>query len=57
MQAGDAALHVDGAAPVELAVLDVAGERVVAPARGVARRHDVGMAGEHEVGRAVPMRA
>ncbi len=51
--AGDAALHVDGAAPVEKAVLDVAGERAVAPGALVAGRHHVGMSGEGDVRRAV----
>ena len=50
--AGDAALHVDGAAAVEIAVLDVAGERAVGPGALVARRHHVGMAGESDVRRA-----
>ena len=31
--AGDAALHVDGAAPIEFAALDLAAERIVPPAR------------------------
>ena len=47
--AGDAALHVGGAAAEELAAFDDAAERVVAPARDVARRHDVGVTCEHEV--------
>jgi len=46
---GDAALHVDGAAAIEEAVLDVAGERAMAPGALVARRHHVGMAGEGDV--------
>ena len=50
---GDAALHVDGAAPVEHAVRDHRRRRVVAPAPPVAGRHDVGMAGEQETGAAV----
>src|SRR5262249_47446924 len=35
-EAGDAALHVDGAAAIEHAIDDVAGERAVAPRRFVA---------------------
>ena len=50
--AGDAALHVDGAAAVQKAVLDVAGERAVGPGALVARRHHVGMAGKGDVRRA-----
>ena len=49
---GDAALHVAGAAAPELAVGDLAGERIEPPARDVAGRHDVGVAGEDEIGRA-----
>ena len=56
-EAGDAALHVDRAAAVEHAVGDVAGKRRVRPFRLVAGRHHVGMPGEHEMRRAVPMRA
>src|SRR5712672_396487 len=47
--AGDAALHVDGAAAVEKAILDVARERAMAPGVLVARWHHVGMPGEGEV--------
>ena len=50
-RAGDAALHVDRAAAVELAVGDRAGEGRMLPCRLVARRHHVGMSGEHQVGR------
>ena len=50
--AGDAALHVDGAAAVQKAVLDVAGERAMGPCALVARRHHVGMAGKGDVRRA-----
>ena len=49
--AGDAALHVDRAAAVEKAVLDVARERAVAPCGLVAGRHHVGMAGKGDVRR------
>ncbi len=47
--AGDRALHVDGAAAVQHAVSDVGAERRVLPVRLVARRHHVGVAGEHEM--------
>src|SRR6202042_2717443 len=47
--AGDAALHVDGAAAIEQAVLHLAGERAVAPRAFVARRHHGGMAGKANV--------
>ena len=46
----DAALHVAGAAAPELAVGDLGRERVEPPARLVARRHHVGVAGEGEIG-------
>ena len=49
--AGDAALHVDGAAAIQKAVLDVAGERAVAPGGLVAGRHHVGMPGKADVRR------
>ena len=52
---GDAALHVAGAAAPELAVGDLGGERIEAPARRIARRHDVGMAGEDEIRRSGPV--
>ena len=55
--AGDRALHVDRAAAVEHAVVDVAGERRVRPRLRIAGRHHVGVAGEHQMRRAVPMRA
>ena len=51
--AGDAALHVDGAAAVEEAVLDLARERAMAPCGFVAGRHHVGMAGKGDVRRCV----
>ena len=47
-EGGDAGLHVGGAAAVELAVLDGGGEGRVSPGRGVAGRHDVGVAVEAE---------
>src|ERR1700682_4292571 len=46
---GNAALHVDSTAAIEKAVLDVAGERAMAPCALVARRHHFGMAGEGDV--------
>ncbi len=49
---GDAALHVAGAASPDLAVGERAGERIEAPFARVARRHDVGVAGEDEIRRA-----
>ncbi len=51
---GKAALHVAGAASPELTVGDFRGERIEPPARKVAGRHDVGVAGEDEVGRSCP---
>ena len=51
--AGDAALHVDGAAAVQKSVLDVARERAMGPGALVARRHHVGMSGKGDVRRAV----
>ena len=50
--AGDRALHVDGAAAVQHAVGDVGRERRVRPRLGIARRHHVGVAGEHQMRRA-----
>ena len=47
--AGDAALHVDRAAAIEEAVLDVAGERAVAPCGFIAGRHHIGMPGKGDV--------
>ncbi len=47
--AGNAALHVDGAAAVEKAVLHLARERAMAPCALIARRHDVGMPGKGDV--------
>ena len=49
-EAGDAAFHVDGAAAVKHVARDLAGERRMAPGRLVARRHHVGVAGEHQIG-------
>ena len=51
--AGDAALHVDRAAAVEKAVLDLAGERAMGPGALVAGRHHVGMPGKGDMRRAV----
>src|SRR5439155_15305619 len=51
--AGDAALHVDGAAAVQNAVLHVARECAMAPGSLVAGRHHVGMAGKGDVRGAV----
>ena len=51
--AGDAALHVDRAAAVELAVRHFAGKRRMCPGLFVARRYHVGMAGEHEMRRGI----
>jgi len=48
-RAGDAAFHVDRAAPVELRAVHLAGKGRVFPRRLVARRHHVGMAGEHQM--------
>ena len=50
-EAGDRALHVDRATPVQHAVDDLAGERIDAPAGEIARRHDVGVTGKAEIGR------
>ncbi len=47
---GDAPLHVAGAAAPEATVGDFARERVEPPERLIARRHDVGVAGEGEIG-------
>src|SRR5258705_11544069 len=47
--AGNAALHVDGAAAVEKPVLDFARERAMAPCALIARRHHIGMAGKGDV--------
>jgi hypothetical protein len=49
--AGDAALHVNGAAAGEIAVLDLAGERAERPRRFVAGRHHVGVAGKGDMRR------
>ena len=56
-EAGDAALHVGGAAPVEHAVGDLAAERRARPRALLAHRHHVGMAGKAQVRRPVPRRA
>ena len=47
----ETALHVDRAAAPDHAVGDFGGKRIEAPARRVARRHDIRMAGEHQAGR------
>ena len=52
-EGGDGALHIRSAASPEALDLDLAGERIVAPAREIARRHDIGVAGEDEMRRAV----
>ncbi len=49
-ETGDAALHVDGAAAVKLVACDLASKRRVPPGRLIARRHHIGMAGEHQIG-------
>jgi len=49
-EAGDGAFHIDRAAAVEHVAGHHAGERRMFPRRFVARRHDVGVAGEHESG-------
>ncbi len=48
-ETGDRALHVGGAAAIERAVEHLAAERIDRPALEIARRHDVGMAGEAEI--------
>ena len=50
----EAAFHVARAAAPELAVGCFARERIEPPARQVARRDDVGVAGEGEIGREAP---
>ena len=50
-RASDAALHVDRAAAVKRGAVALAGERRMRPGLLVARRHHVGVAGEHQVGR------
>ena len=50
-RAGDAAFHVDRAAAVQLAAGDLAGKWRMRPGLLVARRHHVGMAGEHQMRR------
>src|ERR1700682_5993102 len=49
--AGNAALHVDGAAPIEKTVLDGAGECAMGPRGLIARRHYVSMSGKGDVRR------
>ena len=53
-EAGDLALHVDGAAPVKDPIADLRGERRRCPRLDVARRDDVGVPGEAEVGSRMP---
>ena len=48
-EAGDGALHVDGAATPQHAVLDHGGEGGMGPRLLVAGRDDIGMAGKAEV--------
>ncbi len=43
------AFHVDGAAPIDAAIDDVPGQRIVLPHRAVADREHVEMAVEHEM--------
>ena len=45
-ESGDRPLHVRSAAPIQHAVLDLAGERRMAPLPRLARRHHIAMAGE-----------
>ena len=54
-EGGDAALHVDRAAAMDEAAVDLAREGRMGPAGRVAGRHDVDMAGEDEVRRPRPM--
>ena len=49
-EASDAALHVNGAAAVNLVAGQLAGKRRMMPGCLVARRHDVGMPSEHQIG-------
>src|SRR4029450_324088 len=44
--AGNATLHVDGAAAIEKTVLHLARKRTMAPGALISRRHHVGMAGK-----------
>src|SRR5690606_33810028 len=48
-EAGNAALHVDRAAPVHETVGYLGGKGWMRPCRLVANRHDVGVTGEHQV--------
>ena len=52
-KAGDGAFHVDGAASVEHAVLDLAGERINLPAVEIAWRDHIGVSGETQIGGAL----
>jgi hypothetical protein len=49
--AGNAAFHVDGAAPVHLAAGNLAGKWRMLPGLFVARRHDIGVARENQIRR------
>ena len=51
-ECGDGALHVRGAAAVDAAIRDFRREGFEAPARRIARRHDVGVPSEGEMRRA-----
>ncbi len=48
-EGGDGAFHVRGAAAVDSSVRDFRRERIEAPARDIARGHDVGVASEGEM--------
>ncbi len=50
----DGAFHVGDAAAVDRALGELRAEGIEAPARGVSRRHDVGMAGKDEMRRRCP---
>ena len=49
-EAGDAALHIDSAAAVNLVVCQFAAKGRMMPVCLVTRRHDIGMPGEHQIG-------
>src|SRR5271156_4789339 len=49
-EAGDAALHIDGATAVNLVVHQFAAKGWMMPSRLVPRRHDIGMPSEHQIG-------
>ena len=48
-ETSDAALHIDCAAPIKRVARDVTAERRMPPCRLVARRHHVGVPGEHQI--------